>query len=91
MWFNVFGLADLVVALTLGVLTGYGRLTVTPSGAPITELPLALAPTVGVPLLFALQLTSLVTPVRARRPAQSVPGRVRDPRPRIAVTPARAR
>jgi hypothetical protein len=70
-WFNAFGLTDLVVALTLGALTGFGLLNITPSSAPITELPLALIPTATVPLLFALHLTSLLTHVRAPRPTPS--------------------
>ncbi len=43
--FNAFGMTDLVVALTLGTLTGFQLINVTPSGAPISELPLALIPT----------------------------------------------
>ena len=31
LWFNAFGMTDLVVALTLGALTGFGLLNVTPS------------------------------------------------------------
>jgi hypothetical protein len=42
LWFNAFGMTDLVVALALGALIGFGFLDVTPSSAPITELPLAL-------------------------------------------------
>ena len=91
LWFNAFGLTDLVVALTLGALTGYGLLNVTPSGAPITELPLALIPTVGVPLLFALHVTSIVTLVGARRSAPAADAPVTDATPRTAVAPARAR
>src|SRR5947207_1312512 len=72
--FNAFGLTDLVVALTLGALTGFGLLNVTPSSAPITELPLALIPTATVPLLFALHTTSMRTPARAPRPAPSAAG-----------------
>lgn len=59
MWFNVLGIADLVVALTLGSLTGFQLVTVTPSAEAITELPLALIPTAAVPLLIALHITSL--------------------------------
>ena len=73
-WFNAFGMTDLVVALTLGALTGFGLLNITPSSAPITELPLALIPTATVPLLFALHLTSTVTLTRAPRPAPSAAG-----------------
>ena len=58
-WLNVFGMTDLIVALTLGALTGFQLLHVTPSAAPITELPLALIPSAGVPLLFALHIISL--------------------------------
>jgi hypothetical protein len=71
LWFNAFGITDLVVALTLGALTGFQLLNVTPSSAPITELPLALIPTATVPLLFALHITSTFTLARAPRPAPS--------------------
>jgi hypothetical protein len=67
LWLNAFGMTDLVVALTLGALTGYQLLHVTPSGAPITELPLALIPTAVVPLLFALHITSVSALVRTPR------------------------
>jgi hypothetical protein len=73
--FNAFGITDLVVALTLGALTGYQLLNVTPSGAPISELPLALIPTAAVPppspctsrLVFAL-LRAPRTPLPATDP-----------------------
>jgi hypothetical protein len=67
LWFNAFGMTDLVVALTLGTLTGFQLVNVTPSGAPISELPLALIPTAAVPLLFALHITSVSALVRAPR------------------------
>ena len=67
LWLNAFGMTDLVVALTLGALTAYQLVHVTPSGAPISELPLALIPTVGVPLLLALHITSVPALARARR------------------------
>jgi hypothetical protein len=67
LWFNAFGMTDLVSALTLGTLTGFQLVNVTPSGAPISELPLALIPTAAVPLLFALHITSLSALVRAPR------------------------
>jgi hypothetical protein len=73
LWFNAFGLTDLVTALTLGALTGFQLLSVTPSSAPITELPLALIPTATVPVFFALHIESVVTLVRAPRPAPSGP------------------
>ena len=67
LWFNAFGVTDLGVALTLGALTGFHLLHVTPSSAPITELPLALIPTATVPLFFALHITAVSTLVRAPR------------------------
>jgi hypothetical protein len=65
LWFNAFGMTDLVVALTLGALTGFHLLNVTPSSAPITELPLALIPTATVPLFFALHITAVSKLVRS--------------------------
>jgi hypothetical protein len=67
LWFNAFGMTDLVVALTLGALTGFHLLNITPSSAPITELPLALIPTATVPLFFALHITAVSALVRAPR------------------------
>jgi hypothetical protein len=67
LWFNAFGMTDLVTALTLGTLTGFQLVNVTPSGAAISELPLALIPTAAVPLLFALHVTSVSTLARAPR------------------------
>jgi hypothetical protein len=72
LWFNAFGITDLVVALTLGALTGFHLLNVTPSSAPITELPLALIPTATVPLFFALHITAVSALVRA--PWTRLPG-----------------
>src|SRR5215831_2956117 len=71
LWFNVYGLTDLVIALTLGALIGYGLLNVTPSSAPISQLPLALVVAADVPLMIALHITSLATLARAPRPAPS--------------------
>jgi hypothetical protein len=70
LWFNAFGLTDLIVALTLGAVTAYQLIHVTPAGAPISELPLALVPTVGVPLLLAVHITSVSALVKARRTAR---------------------
>ena len=67
LWFNAFGMTDLVVALTLGALTGFQLINVTPSGAPISQLPLALIPTAAVPLLFALHIMSVSALVKAPR------------------------
>ena len=49
LWFTAFGLTDLVNALTLGALTGFALLHVTPSAAAISSPPLALIPTAAVP------------------------------------------
>ena len=62
MWFNILGITDLVVAVTVGFLAGLGPyqvLHVSPSTLALTELPLALIPTAGVPLALALHVTSL--------------------------------
>jgi hypothetical protein len=67
LWFNAFGMTDLVVALVLGALTGFQLINVTPSAAPLSALPLALIPTAGVPLLFALHITSVSALLRAPR------------------------
>lgn len=91
LWFNAFGLTDLVTALALGALTGFGLLNVTPSSTPLTELPLALIPTAGVPLLFALHITSLSALARAPRPASSAAGAPAvDATPPVAGPPSPA-
>jgi hypothetical protein len=84
LWFNVYGLTDLVTGLTLGALTGYQLLNVTPSSAPISELPLALVTTADVPLMIALHITSLFMLAQAPRPAPSAAG------PLISGAPRRA-
>ena len=61
-WFNVFGLADLVVAATVGVTSLPGvlhLLQVAPTTEAMTLLPLALVPSVGVPVMATLHLVSL--------------------------------
>jgi hypothetical protein len=86
LWFTAFGMTDLVVALTLGALTGFQLLNVTPSGAPISQLPLALIPTAAVPLLFALHITSVPALRRAHRaPLPATGPRIADATPRAAV------
>jgi hypothetical protein len=80
LWFTAFGMTDLTSALTLGTLTAFQLVNVTPSAAPISELPLALIPTAAVPLLFALHITSLSALVKAPRTL----------RPAIAPLPAAA-
>ncbi len=67
LWLNSFGLADLVVALTLGALTAYQLIHVTPGGSAISTLPLALVPTAEVPLLLALHITSVSALARSSR------------------------
>jgi hypothetical protein len=60
--FNVLGIIDLVVALTIGFLAGLGPwqpLDVTPSTEALALLPLALVPTTAVPLAIALHIVSL--------------------------------
>jgi hypothetical protein len=67
LWLNAFGLTDLVVALTLGTLVGFQLIHTSPSGAPVSGMPLALIPTVDVPLLLALHLASVSALIRAPR------------------------
>ena len=81
LWHNAFGMTDLVVALTLGTLTGFQLVNVTPPGTLISELPVALIPTAAVPLLFALHVTSVRALARAPR----------TPRPATAPLTAAAR
>jgi hypothetical protein len=79
LWFNAFGLTDLVVAMTLGALTGFQLLNVTPSSAPISELPLALIPTATVPVFFVLHITAVSALVRAPRTPLPATGPVPAP------------
>jgi hypothetical protein len=69
-WHTAFGMTDLVAALTLGALTGYQLVSVTPSAAAISGLPLALIPTTVVPLLLVLHIVSLPALRRAPRAAR---------------------
>jgi hypothetical protein len=60
--FNLFGMADLVVAVGLGVMTSPGPAHVfhtTPTSAFATQFPLALVPAFLVPLAFAVHVVSL--------------------------------
>lgn len=77
MWFNAFGVADLVISAVIGGLTGYKVVNATPS-ADLSHLPIALVPTAVVPMLLALHVISLralggsrATNVRGRRRAGS--------------------
>ena len=59
-WFSVLGIADLISALTLGALTGFLQIVhVNPAATLNADLPLAIIPTVGVPLLLVMHITSL--------------------------------
>jgi hypothetical protein len=60
--FNLFGMADLVVAVGLGVMTSPGPAHIfrtTPTSELATQFPLALVPTFLVPLAFVLHVVSL--------------------------------
>ena len=71
--FNVLGLLDLVVAAGIGYLL-FDLITVTPSTAPLTLLPLVLILTVPVPLAVALHLVSLRRLRVAARPEEDQAG-----------------
>ena len=61
-FFNLFGLLDLIVAVGLGITTNPGRLHVfhtNPTSELITGFPLALVPAFLVPLAFTLHIVSL--------------------------------
>ena len=60
--FNLFGMADLVVAVGLGIMTSLGPAQVfhtTPTSELVTRFPLALVPTFLVPLAWTLHIVSL--------------------------------
>lgn len=63
-WFNIYGLLDLTVALVLGALTGLSAtaqlINVSPTSAELTVLPLVLIPATAVPLSIALHIFDLV-------------------------------
>ena len=73
-WFNVFGLADLVVAVIAATLAR--RLMGDQSIEPLRLLPLVLVPTFGVPLAMAMHIISLgrLLPRRAREAALQAQG-----------------
>jgi hypothetical protein len=65
--FNLFGLADLVVAIGLGIMTAPGTLQVfqtNPTAELVTRFPLVLVPTFLVPLASALHVISLTQLLR---------------------------
>lgn len=57
--FHALGTFDLVTALILGGLTGYGILRTTPPSDALALLPIVLIPTASVPLLLALHVVAL--------------------------------
>jgi hypothetical protein len=58
-WFNILGIVDLVTAMSLGGLTAYGIVHVSPVNSELSQLPMALIPTVGVPMVFVLHILAL--------------------------------
>ena len=67
LWFNRLGTLDLIVAVTLGALTAFQLVNVSPVNTAIGELPLALIPTAAVPLLLVLHITALSALAKAPR------------------------
>lgn len=79
-WFNILGIADLVIAVTIAFLTGLSPFRpwdVTPSTEVMNLLPLALVATVAVPVALTLHVVSL----RRLRVARHSPNRDREPLP----------
>ena len=61
-WFNVFGMLDLAIALAIGFLAGLGPwrpFEIVPTIEALALLPLALVPTVAVPVAITLHIVSL--------------------------------
>jgi len=80
-WFHALGTLDLVNALILGGLTGYGIVHTTSPNDALAVLPIVLIPTASVPLLLALHIVSLrrlatrpATPRRVTTPATAALG-----------------
>jgi hypothetical protein len=72
--FNVLGLTDLIVAVTLGVTTNRGPAQLfltTPSSTLLTQFPLTLVPTFLVPLVLVLHVISLRQMIDGRWAAES--------------------
>lgn len=79
--FHVFGLLDLVAAVTLGVLTAPGplqQLHVSPPSGELAVLPLALIPTVLVPIYVGLHVVALRRLARDEPKPRRGPRRVRE-------------
>jgi hypothetical protein len=79
---NLFGIADLIVAVGLGIMTSPGPTQVfetAPTSELMTHFPMALVPTFLVPLAFVLHVISLWqllgAPWVARPAASSAPRR----------------
>jgi hypothetical protein len=74
-WFNAFGIADLVVSSIIGAIAGYSLVKVTPA-ADLSALPIALVPTAVVPMLLALHVISLrgLAAAQASHPAVNSAG-----------------
>lgn len=67
---NILGLADLVIAVTMGVLTSPSPLQVLAIDAPnllISAFPLAMVPVFAVPLSVLLHVTSMIKLKRSRQ------------------------
>jgi hypothetical protein len=78
-WFHLFGVLDLAVALSIGFLAGLGPwrpMEVTPSTEALSLLPLVLVPTTAVPLAIALHLVALGRLRAAARPTEDQRGQV---------------
>jgi len=61
-WFNVFGMLDLIVAVGLGVTTNRGPAQIfhtNPTAELLTHFPLVLVPSFLVPLAFTIHVVSL--------------------------------
>lgn len=61
-WWNVFGLLDIAVAFVIGFTSARGLfqlLHTAPSVDPLTVLPLALIPAVGVPIMVTMHIMAL--------------------------------
>jgi hypothetical protein len=71
MWFNVYGIADLVNSSIIASIIGYEIVHVTPA-ADLSQLPIALVPAAVVPMLLALHvisMRSLAAAAKASHPA----------------------
>jgi hypothetical protein len=80
--FNLFGMADLVVAVGLGIMTSPGPAQVfhtIPTAELATRFPLVLVPTFLVPLAFVLHVISLSQLLRGRW----------VPQPAVSAAPSR--